>query len=109
MSEFLIKYCCMVMRINVDCSGCCRKLQRIILNTKEIEMHSIEKQHRRVSVCGRFRASDVAIRIRKKMNRRVEILEIQELEAMNVNAEQTPETTEEVFQQSACQVFQERG
>ena len=40
----------------------------------------IEKEHYRVIVCGRFRPADVAIKLRKKMNRRVEILEIQEFE-----------------------------
>lgn len=51
---------------------------------EEIETHLIEKQHNRVSVGGRFVPADVAIKIRKKMNRRVEILEIQEL-ISNVN------------------------
>ncbi|XP_022727374.1 heavy metal-associated isoprenylated plant protein 26-like isoform X2 [Durio zibethinus] len=71
--------CCMMMRLNIDCNGCYKKLRRILLNMKEIESHMIEKQQCRVSVCGRFRPSDVAIKIRKKMNRRVEILEIQEV------------------------------
>lgn len=31
-------------------------------------------------MCGRFVPSDVAIKIKKKLNRRVEILEIQEFE-----------------------------
>ncbi|KAI5436297.1 hypothetical protein KIW84_022678, partial [Lathyrus oleraceus] len=74
------KYCCMIMRINVDCNACCRKLRRIILRMKVIETHLIEKQQRRVCVCGRFVPSDVAIKIKKKLNRRVEILEIQEFE-----------------------------
>ncbi|XVE91410.1 hypothetical protein REPUB_Repub01dG0007100 [Reevesia pubescens] len=78
------KLCCMVLRLNIDCNGCYRKLRRILLNMKEIETHLIEKQQCKVSVCGRFRPSDVAIKIRKKMNRRVEILEIQE-----INNEQT--------------------
>lgn len=112
----------MVMRINLDCNGCCRKLRRILLNMKgemgylrfssiknlkfqwlmltvsllfhtfdeEIEAHLIEKQQCRVSVCGRFRPSDVAIKIRKKMNRRVEILEIQEHNESNEPADQKP-------------------
>ncbi|XP_073131306.1 heavy metal-associated isoprenylated plant protein 19 [Henckelia pumila] len=69
----------MVMRVNLDCNSCCRKMRRILLNMKEIETHLIEKQQYRVSVCGRFVPADVAIKIRKKMKRRVEILEIQEL------------------------------
>lgn len=44
-----------------------------------METHLIEKKQNRVSVCGRFIPQDVAIKIRKKTNRRVEILEIQEL------------------------------
>ncbi|KAF5794122.1 putative heavy metal-associated domain superfamily [Helianthus annuus] len=71
--------CCMVMRVNLDCNSCCRKMRRNILNMKEIEKHLIEKQQNRVSVCGRFKPADVAIKLRKKMNRRVEILEIEEL------------------------------
>ncbi|KAK9934771.1 hypothetical protein M0R45_021902 [Rubus argutus] len=70
----------MVMRLNVDCNGCVRKVRRILLNMKEIETHLIEKQQCRVSVCGRFIPADVAIKMRKKMNRRVEILEIQEFD-----------------------------
>ncbi|GLT76626.1 hypothetical protein SLA2020_482780 [Shorea laevis] len=66
----------MVMRLNIDCNGCYRKLRRILLNMKEVETHMIEKEHCRLSVCGRFRPSDIAIKIRNRMNRRVEILEI---------------------------------
>lgn len=55
---------------------------------EEIETHLVEKQQCRVSVCGRFRPSDVAIKIRKKMKRRVEILEIQEHNESNELADQ---------------------
>ncbi|XP_022136147.1 heavy metal-associated isoprenylated plant protein 1-like [Momordica charantia] len=71
---------CMVMKINVDCNACCRKLRRIILGMKAIEMHVIEKERYRVIVFGRFTPADVAIKIRKKMNRRVEILDVEEME-----------------------------
>nr|XP_011462921.1 PREDICTED: heavy metal-associated isoprenylated plant protein 26-like isoform X3 [Fragaria vesca subsp. vesca] len=74
------KYCCMVMRLNVDCNGCVRKARRILLNMKSIETHLIEKQQCRVIVCGRFIPADVAIKMRNKMKRRVEILEIQEFD-----------------------------
>ncbi|KAK4260863.1 hypothetical protein QN277_003927 [Acacia crassicarpa] len=73
------KYCGMILRLNIDCNACCRKLRRIVLNIKEIEKHMIEKEQRRLLVVGRFVPSDVAIHIKKKMNRRVEILEIQEI------------------------------
>lgn len=43
----------------------------------------IEKKECRVSVYGRFIPQDVAIKIRKKTNRRVEILDIQELQVSN--------------------------
>jgi hypothetical protein len=49
----------------------------------------IEKQQCRISVCGIFRPSDVAIKLRKKMNRRVEILEIQEFGGGNEQEEQS--------------------
>ncbi|KAK7407557.1 hypothetical protein VNO78_09510 [Psophocarpus tetragonolobus] len=75
-----LQYCCMIMRINVDCNACCRKLRRIILRMKVIENHLIEKQQRRVCVFGRFEPGDVAIKIKKKMNRRVEILDVEEME-----------------------------
>ncbi|PON94448.1 Heavy metal-associated domain containing protein [Trema orientale] len=84
------QYCCMVMRLNIDCNACCRKLRRALLNMKEIETHLIEKEHYRVIVCGRFRPADVAIKLRKKMNRRIEILEIQELERSNEEMDQRP-------------------
>ncbi|KAB2624302.1 hypothetical protein D8674_015962 [Pyrus ussuriensis x Pyrus communis] len=81
-------YCCLVMRLNIDCNACCRKVRRILLNMKEIETHLVEKQQCRVSVCGRFVPADVAIKLRKKMNRRVEILEIQELDDSDEQMEQ---------------------
>ncbi|CAI0459088.1 unnamed protein product [Linum tenue] len=68
----------MVMRLNLDCNSCCRKTRRIILRIKGVETHMIDKQQCTVTVCGRFRASDVAIKLRKKMKRRVEILHIEE-------------------------------
>lgn len=45
---------------------------------KELETHLIEKQQCRVSVRGKFMPQDVATKIRKKTNRRVEILDIQD-------------------------------
>ncbi|KAJ4710538.1 Heavy metal-associated isoprenylated plant protein [Melia azedarach] len=91
MQERHAQICYMVMRINLDCNGCCRKMRRILLNMKAIETHLIEKQQRRGIVAGRFRPSDVAIKIRKKMNRRVEIVEIQEQSEDNIEqADQRP-------------------
>ncbi|XP_059645765.1 heavy metal-associated isoprenylated plant protein 6 [Cornus florida] len=84
------QYLCMVMRVNLDCNACCRKMRRVLLNMKEIEQHLIEKQLCNVSVCGRFQPSDVAIKIRKKMKRRVEILEVQEVSSVNGHAEENP-------------------
>lgn len=49
----------------------------------ELETHLIERKRSRVSVCGEFIPQDVAIKIRKKTNRRVEILEIQECSTTN--------------------------
>ncbi|XP_057952358.1 uncharacterized protein LOC131146644 [Malania oleifera] len=72
------KFCCMVMRISIDCRGCYRKVRRTLLNMQELETHLIEKEECRVSVCGKFIPRDVAIKIRKKTNRRVEILDVQE-------------------------------
>ncbi|KAL1531805.1 heavy metal-associated isoprenylated plant protein 6-like [Salvia divinorum] len=81
----------MVMRINLDCNACCRKMRRILLRMKEIETHVVEKQQNKVTVCGRFVPADLAIKIRKKMKRRVEILEIEELgNNVNGHVEQMP-------------------
>ncbi|XP_028800143.1 heavy metal-associated isoprenylated plant protein 25-like [Neltuma alba] len=70
-----VKYLYMVMRINVDCNGCYRKVKRALLEIPEVESHLIEKKQSRVIVCGSFVPQDVAIKIKKKTNRRVEILE----------------------------------
>lgn len=51
----------------------------------ELDTRLIEKKQSRVSVCGRFIPQDVAIKIRKKTNRRVAILEIQELSTTSTN------------------------
>ncbi|XP_024027774.1 uncharacterized protein LOC112093478 [Morus notabilis] len=91
--NFCLKYCCMVMRLNIDCNACCRKVRRFLLNMKEIETHMIDKDQYMVSVCGRFMPADIAIKLRKKMNRRVEILEIQEFERANEETEQRPMVT----------------
>ena len=61
-----------------------------IYDDEEIEKHLIEKQQNRVSVCGRFRPADVAIKLRKKMRRRVEILEIEEMTSHYEPQEETP-------------------
>ncbi|KAL0692666.1 hypothetical protein Bca4012_059846 [Brassica carinata] len=73
------RLCCAVMRINLDCNACCRKVRRILINMKEVETHVIEKKERKIIVCGQFRPSDVAVKLQKKMKRRVEILEIEDL------------------------------
>lgn len=39
----------------------------------------ISKKERQVILCGRFRPSDVAVKLQKKMKRRVEILEVEDL------------------------------
>ncbi|URE01445.1 hypothetical protein MUK42_19812 [Musa troglodytarum] len=80
----------MTMRMSIDCDGCYRKIRRALLQmqgymselfmTTELESHLIERKQCRVSVCGSFVPQDMAIKIRKKTNRRVEILEIKEVE-----------------------------
>uniref|UniRef100_A0A0E0B2T6 Agenet domain-containing protein n=1 Tax=Oryza glumipatula TaxID=40148 RepID=A0A0E0B2T6_9ORYZ len=45
---------------------------------QELESHLIDRKHGRVSVFGAFSPQDVAIKIRKRTNRRVEILEVRE-------------------------------
>ncbi|GLT33659.1 hypothetical protein SLA2020_082250 [Shorea laevis] len=72
-------YCCMVMRINIDCNGCYRKVRTALQNIRGLEKHLIEKKQSRVFVCGRFIPQEVAIKIRKKTNRRVEILDLQQI------------------------------
>ena len=52
---------------------------KFILLIEEVESHLIEQKQRIVMIYGRFIPQDVAIKIRKKTNRRVEILEIQQL------------------------------
>ena len=44
----------------------------------ELESHLIDRKNGRVSVWGAFSPQDVAIKIRKRTNRRVEILELRE-------------------------------
>ncbi|KAF5751932.1 hypothetical protein HS088_TW02G00951 [Tripterygium wilfordii] len=57
---------------------------------KEIETHLIEKHQCRVYVCGRFAPSDVAIKLGRKLKRRVEILEIQEIDGSREQVDQNP-------------------
>lgn len=84
---------------------------------EEIETHLIEKQNNRVYVCGRFRPADVAIKMRKKMKRRVEILDIEEETAggngthvVDQTAQPTthvsPQPTARVSPQPTAHIFQ---
>ncbi|RZB42572.1 hypothetical protein D0Y65_053233, partial [Glycine soja] len=66
-------YFCMVMRINIDYNGCYRKVKRALLDMP-IDTHLLEKNQTKVVVCGRFIPHDVAIKIRIKINDRIEIL-----------------------------------
>ncbi|KAG2261501.1 hypothetical protein Bca4012_013756 [Brassica carinata] len=72
------RQCCVVMRINLDCNACCRKVRRILINMKEVDTHMIEKREDKIIVCGRFRSSDIVVKLQKKMKRRVEILEVED-------------------------------
>ena len=51
------------------------------LNREDIESHLIERKQQRVSVPGTFVPQDMAIKLRKRTNRHVEILEIKEVDA----------------------------
>nr|BAD36252.1 agenet domain-containing protein / bromo-adjacent homology (BAH) domain-containing protein-like [Oryza sativa Japonica Group] len=64
--------------MNIDCNGCYHKIRRALLQMQELESHLIDRKHGRVSVFGAFSPQDVAIKIRKRTNRRVEILEVRE-------------------------------
>ncbi|XP_030535014.2 heavy metal-associated isoprenylated plant protein 9-like isoform X2 [Rhodamnia argentea] len=81
------KFCSMVLRINIDCNGCFRKVQRALLQIRGMDTHLIEEKQCRVIVCGKFVPQDVAITLRKKTNRRVEILDVQELRHGGENEE----------------------
>ncbi|XP_040996426.1 heavy metal-associated isoprenylated plant protein 25-like [Juglans microcarpa x Juglans regia] len=84
------KVFCMVMRIHIDCNGCYRKVRRSLLSMKELEKHLIEKNQSLVTVFGRFIPQEVAIKIRKRTNRRVEILDIQEFGRTYENQDPKP-------------------
>ncbi|KAG0450431.1 hypothetical protein HPP92_026751 [Vanilla planifolia] len=71
---------CMVMRINIDCSGCFRKVREALNKIQELESHLIERRQGRVTVWGAFEPQAVAIRVRKAINRRVEILDVGEID-----------------------------
>ena len=54
----------------------------------ELESHLIDRKRHRVSA---FVPQDVAIKLRKRTNRRVEILEIKEVDAGGGGGDQPPE------------------
>jgi hypothetical protein len=51
------------------------------IKLEDLESHMIDRKRNRVSVRGAFVPQDVAIKLRKRTNRRVEILEVKELDA----------------------------
>ncbi|KAJ1268532.1 hypothetical protein BS78_07G142200 [Paspalum vaginatum] len=71
---------CMTVRMSIDCNGCYQRIRRALLHMQDLESHQIDRKQQRVSVRGAFVPQDVAIRLRKRTNRRVEILEIKELD-----------------------------
>nr|XP_015651159.1 heavy metal-associated isoprenylated plant protein 8 [Oryza sativa Japonica Group] len=77
----------MTLRMNIDCNGCYHKIRRALLQMQELESHLIDRKHGRVSVFGAFSPQDVAIKIRKRTNRRVEILEVRAAAATRLRAE----------------------
>ncbi|KAM0855143.1 hypothetical protein ACQ4PT_049967 [Festuca glaucescens] len=76
--EYRQQFYYMTLRMSIDCNGCYQKIRRALLQMQELESHLIDRKHGRVSVCGAFSPQDVAIKIRKRTNRRVEILELRE-------------------------------
>ncbi|KAK8949697.1 hypothetical protein KSP39_PZI005226 [Platanthera zijinensis] len=68
------------MRTNIDCGGCYRKIRDALLKMEELESHLIERKHGRVSVLGAFDPHAVAVKMRKMINRRVEILDIKKVD-----------------------------
>uniref|UniRef100_A0A0E0ELS6 BAH domain-containing protein n=1 Tax=Oryza meridionalis TaxID=40149 RepID=A0A0E0ELS6_9ORYZ len=72
---------CMTVRMSIDCNGCYQRIRRALLQMQDLDSHLIDRKQQRVSVCGAFVPQDVAIKLRKKTNRRVEILEIKEIDA----------------------------
>lgn len=73
----------------------------LLLFDEAIETHMIEKERYhsyRVIVFGRFKPSDVAIKIRKKMNRRVEILDFEEMEPADENPPPPPPPSQDQIQ-----------
>eukprot|EP00258_Populus_trichocarpa_P008878 XP_002314871.3 LOW QUALITY PROTEIN: uncharacterized protein LOC7489353 [Populus trichocarpa] len=80
-----------VLSADIRCAECQRRVADIMSRMNEVETHMIEKQQCRISVCGRFRPrSDVAIKLRKKMNRRVEILVTQDFGSSKEQEDPTP-------------------
>nr|CAB3457022.1 unnamed protein product [Digitaria exilis] len=68
----------MTLRMSIDCNGCYRRIRGALLQMRELEGHQIDKRQGRVLVFGAFSPQDVAIKIRKRTNRRVEILDVAE-------------------------------
>lgn len=88
------------IKINRKIDGCrklslCRCYCCYYLNDEAIEKHLIERERHRLIVFGRFKPSDIAIKIRKKMNRRVEILDVEEMEPEPA-ADQNPPPLEQI-------------
>ncbi|XP_034913309.1 heavy metal-associated isoprenylated plant protein 19 isoform X1 [Populus alba] len=79
-----------VLSADIRCAECQRRVADIMSRMNEVETHMIEKQQCRISACGRFRPSDVAIKLRKKMNRRVEILDTRDFGSSKEQEDPTP-------------------
>ncbi|CAA6659393.1 unnamed protein product [Spirodela intermedia] len=73
------KLYCLVLRMNIDCDGCYKRIRRALLQIHDLDSHWIEKKENKVTVCGSFDPQAFAIKMRALTNRRVEILQATEL------------------------------
>ncbi|RWW57724.1 hypothetical protein BHE74_00035481 [Ensete ventricosum] len=80
----------MTMRMNIDCYRKIRRCKGGGVPKSCWRGHLIERKQCRVSVCGSFVPQDMAINIRRKTNRRVEIKELEVSHDDMVAAAQIP-------------------
>ncbi|CAN6478766.1 unnamed protein product [Victoria cruziana] len=70
----------MRMRVSIDCNGCYKKVRRALIKMPAIHNHVIDRKESRIEVSGTFKPPEVAIALRKRIKRRIEILEIREVD-----------------------------
>ncbi|GLJ37487.1 hypothetical protein SUGI_0761590 [Cryptomeria japonica] len=76
-----------VMWINIDCDGCCKKVYRAFQNIQGVQEIEIDRAQNRVIVKGTMEPEDLIKRLAKKTGKTVKLLKVEKKQKQNEECE----------------------